>query len=205
VQDDKGKVTEVVEFKSVKKLWFQAPNGKVYFSLRAAKRMLPEEDWDKVARSYNDSHMDQLMTYMFLTDAKKGYLIYYEMSSDDNHVWEVDDVDISVDFKNKIIDRLNYLKYCFLKKIIPDRHSVYKWECALCSFNKNGLCGLCDAKDFSLDGIIEELLKNQPEDFMRVLGKYTDKYNVEPGAVSVFDEKIEVENGDVNGSSKSVA
>lgn len=202
IQDKDGKIIEIVEFKSVKKLWFTAPNGKMYFSLKAAKRYLPEEDWKHVDRCYNDSHMDQLMTYMFVTGAKKGYLIYYEMSTDDNYTWEVDDTDISVEFKNKIIDRLNYIKYCFLKKVVPDRNTIYKWECMLCSFNKNGLCGICDKEGFELQKFIDDVLLAKTENFMEVAEKYAKKYSVTPGEVNVFGEKIEVDNGDTNGKDK---
>jgi hypothetical protein len=189
VQDDSGNVKEIVEFKSVKKLWFTAPSGKVYFSPSAAKKVVDKEDWDKIERRYSENHMDQLMIYMILTNAEKGYLIYYEMSTDDNHAWEIDQADISQEFKDKMLGRLNYLKECFDKKNIPLKTTMYPWECSLCSFNRNGICGLCEKNDFDFNGFIKDVLAVEPDKFMDAVEKYTKKFGVTPGEVAVFPKK----------------
>jgi len=189
VQDESGVVKEIVEFKSVKKLWYSAPNGKVYFSPSAAKRVIDEDDWGKIERRYSENHMDQLMIYMVLASAAKGYLIYYEMSTDDNHAWEVDESDISQEFKDKMSGRLNYLKECFDKKNIPLKTSLYPWECSLCSFNRNGICGLCDVKDFNFEEFIRDVLAVDTSKFMEAVEVYTKKFNVVAGNVAVFAKK----------------
>lgn len=189
VVGESGVVKEVVEFKSVKKIWYSAPNGKVYFSPSAAKRVIDEADWGKIEKRYSDNHMDQLMIYMILTNAEIGYLIYYEMSSDDNLVWEVSKEDISQEFKDKIVGRLNYLKKCFDDKTIPDKTSMYPWECSLCNFNKNGICGLCEKKDFNFDEFIKDVLAVESNKFMSVVEDYTKKFNTTSGEVVVFPKK----------------
>ena len=196
VQDESGAVKDIVEFKSVKRLWYTAPNGKVYFSIKSARRMIDKEGWDKVEKCYSDNHMDQLMTYMFLTNAQRGYLIYYEMSTDDNHIWEISSEDITDEFKNKIISRLDYLKKCFNDGAVPDKTTMYPWECSLCNFNKNGLCGLCDAKDFDVNEFVKDVLNSPSDKFMEIAEGYVKKFNVTPGEVSMHGIKKEDLNGD---------
>jgi hypothetical protein len=189
VVDDSGVVKEIVEFKSVKKLWYSAPNGKVYFSPSAAKRVIDRDDWDKIERRYSENHMDQLMIYMILADAEKGYLIYYETSTDDNHAWEIGKSDISQEFKDKMAGRLDYLKECFDKKIVPDKTTMYPWECSLCNFNRNGICGLCDKSEFDFDEFIRDVLGVKSDKFMGAVERYTKKFDVIPGDVVVFARK----------------
>ena len=204
INDDDGKVKTIVEFKSVKKLWHKAPNGKVYFSAKAAKNVLPKSDWSKIERNFNDSHMDQLMMYMMVTDALDGYLIYYEMSTDDNFTWSITKSDITDEFKDRMIKRLDYIKLCCSLGAMPERRFGYPWECMLCNFNKNGICGLCDKEGFDFPKMCQELKESRDltNDFGLIVGKYMKEFNVEAGTQTADPEyKDEIDNG----SSKSVA
>lgn len=183
-----GKIDEIVEFKSVKRLWYKSPNGKSYYTLKYARAGTDKEQWDQISRSYNDSHMDQLMLYMILSDAKTGYLIYQEMSTDENYTWRVSSSDITQEFKDKMSSRLEYLKDCYKKGDVPIKNSMYPWECGLCSFNKSGVCGLCDVKDFNINKMLLELYHaaNPDVDFLIITSKYLERFGVEAGKQAMF-------------------
>lgn len=189
--NDDGSVEEIVEFKSTKRLWYTAPNGKSYYSLKYARNAVDKSDYKKIEKVYNDSHMDQLMTYMILTDAKKGYLIYYELTSDSHYTWIVNDYDIPDNFREKMVDRLNYLRDCFAYGIVPEKRTMYDWECGFCTHNKNGVCGLCDVEEFDFFKFLKKLYKcgNIDIDFNTILRKCLVRYNVEPG------KQVRVDNG----------
>ncbi len=135
VREDNGEIKEIVEFKSVRRLWYKAPNGKAYYSRGMARKAIDKKDWGKIEHRYNDSHMDQLMTYMYITDAPKGVLLYYELSTDDHYTWEVTSDDISDEFKERTKDRLNTLQKCIEEFKIPAKSFSYDWECNLCNHN----------------------------------------------------------------------
>ena len=189
------KIKEIVEFKSVKRLWYKSPNGKTYYSLKYARAGTDRSDWSKINRNYNDSHMDQLMLYMLLSDAKRGYLIYQEMSTDDNHTWTLTSDDISQEFKDKMADRLDYLRDCYKVGEVPIKNSMYPWECGLCSFNKSGVCGLCDVNGFNINKMLLELYKagNPDIDFLTITDKYLGRYGVEPGKQVMFINGAKIE------------
>ena len=187
VLDSSGKPEEIVEYKSVLRLWHKAPNGKSYYSKAAARKVIPQEDWDKVSRTYNDNHMDQLMTYMFLTEAKKGYLIYTEMSTDQNYVWEIDYGDITDEFKHKIEGRLDILDGAMKTFAAPGRSSMYQWECGLCTHGKHGVCDFCDSPGFDLKTMCD-ILRKDPMKYKSIVGAELKKYNIASQIDSVPEE-----------------
>ena len=140
VRDAAGKIDEIVEFKSVRRLWYKAPNGKSYYSITMAKKAIDKADWSKIEHRYNDSHLDQLMLYMYITGAPNGVLIYQEMSTDKLYTWTITSDDISDEFKKRIEDRLGILRSCIDNQTIPDKLFSYDFECGLCNYNKNGVC-----------------------------------------------------------------
>ena len=183
VRDEDGKIKEIVEFKSVRRLWYKAPNGKAYYSIGMAKKAVDKEDWGKIEHRYNDSHMDQLKTYMYMTGAPKGVLIYYELTTDRNYTWEITSDEIDDDFKKRIDDRLSMMQKCMDEKTVPEKMFTYDWECNLCSFNKNGICQLCDVEKFDLFRFIRDLEIFNGKPFDDVLSDYLKKYDIKPGNV----------------------
>jgi hypothetical protein len=137
------------------------------------------------------------MLYMMLTDAKNGYLIYYEMSTDENHTWSITSDEITEEFRKKMVDRLNYMRDCFKTMTVPIKNSAYQWECGLCNFNKNGICGLCDVKEFDFNKMVSELGRsgNLEIDFSTIVGKSLQKHGVEPGMQKMFVNGEIIENG----------
>ena len=182
VRYEAGDIKEIVEFKSVRRLWYKAPNGKAYYSIGMARKAIDKEDWGKIEHRYNDSHMDQLKTYMYITDAPMGVLIYYELSTDDHYTYEITSDEISEEFKIRTKDRLKILKEAMRDLKVPDKSFSYDWECKLCSFNKNGLCALCDVDGFDLRKLCSKLTNGKIEDtFGKVVGEALEKYNVKAG------------------------
>jgi hypothetical protein len=173
--DEDGKST-IIEFKTTKKLWLKGPDGRAYFSPKAARASVPKDQWDLIETKYSDAHMDQLMFYMLMTGSSRGYLIYQEMSTDQNYVWSVEYEDISEEFKDAALDRLNLLDYCFVNNEIPKRCPSYDFECKLCNMAKNGLCDLCDQKDFDLGDFIKRFSSmKDPFAFMPMVKEEYDK------------------------------
>jgi len=200
VMDKDGKPQEIVEYKSTLRLWYKSPNGKSYYTKSYARKSTPKEDWDNIVRTYNDNHMDQLMLYMYMAGIPKGYLIYTEMSTDANYIWEVDAADITDEFKKRMADRLNILRNAMLDFKTPPRSSLYGWECALCTHNKHGVCDLCDAPGFDLKAMCDKL-KKDPSKYSDVVGKEIANLGVAVEGDAVPEE--DAENGDkVNGDSK---
>jgi len=191
VLGDDGKVEDIVEFKTVRKLWYGVPDGRFFYSLKAARNAIDRSEWKKIARSYNLSHFDQLKLYMILSGAKNGYLIYYEMSTDDNYTWYITSDEITDEFKNRMISRLNYVKNCCDNNIVPVKNTIYDWECGFCSYNKNGICSLCDVKEFNFDKFASDLKSsgNIDIDFNTIISKNLQRYNVEAGVQKAFSSE----------------
>lgn len=185
VRDSNGKIDEIVEFKSVRRLWYKAPNGKAYYSRGMARKAIDKKDWDKIEHRYNDSHMDQLKIYMYITGVSKGVLLYYEMSTDDYYCWEITSDEIDDEFKERIESRLKTLQKCMDEFIIPEKSFSYDWECNLCSHNKSGMCTLCDQPGFDLQKVCEDLNSGDIEKrFDKVINEQLDKYGIKGGMES---------------------
>lgn len=174
VRNSKDEIDEIVEFKSVRRLWYKAPNGKAYYSLGMAKKAIDKSDWDKIEHRYNDSHMDQLKMYMIISGAPRGVLIYYELSTDKNYTWIITADEITDEFKERMADRLKILKECYDKGVVPEKLFLYDWECGLCSFNESGVCNLCDAEGFDLDAFCNDVTNSN--NFDEVVNSYKKKY-----------------------------
>jgi len=181
IRDDGGEITTVVEYKSTKKIWFDAPNGKKYYTITAAKKANKEEDWHKIERKYSDSHMDQLKTYMMITGAPKGILIYFEMTSDNNYTWTITSDEISDEFKDRMVGRLERLEKSMNDFVAPDKEYSYDWECKLCNFNSSGICTLCDQGGFDLKTFCNDVVKGKYNNkFDSIVEKYRKEYGVIP-------------------------
>jgi hypothetical protein len=188
----------IVEFKTTKHLWLKGPDGKSYYSLKSARTALPKEQWKDVEREPSKSHMDQLMFYMLLNNAKHGYLIYHEMSTDMNYTWSLDYEDIPESFKDEMKTRLDALDGAFINDLVPDKCPKYDFECKLCNMSKNGLCQLCDVKDFNLGDFIQDFKsRNNPMEFMPVIKEYYDRYGLDSSEL-----KFVSEDADTNGKAK---
>ena len=181
VRDDDDKIVEIVEFKSTRKIWFSSPNGKVYYTITAAKNATSKEDWGEICRKFSESHMDQLKVYMTITGAPTGVLIYYEMTTDNNYTWVVTSDEITDEFKENIYGRLDRYRYSMDNFVVPAKEYAYKWECSLCSFNRNSICTLCDQEGFDLKEFCDDVEKGKYNNkFDSMVEKYRDKYNVIP-------------------------
>lgn len=182
VRDYKGDIDEVVEFKSVRRLWYKSPNGKSYYSISMAKKFTDRDDWGKIEHKYNDSHLDQLKTYMCIADAPRGIIIYYELTTDKYYSWTIEREDISDEFKERMASRLKILKHSMDTFTVPEKMSSYDWECNLCNHNSNGICTLCDQEGFDLKSMCDELDEGIiEENFDRVVGRELKKYGIKGG------------------------
>jgi len=186
---DEG-VSTVIEFKTTKHLWLSHPDGRKYFNITQAKKYMSKDDLKLLELQPMQSHLDQLMLYMMLTDAKRGVLIYHELDSDSNYVWEIVDTDITDEFKDRMKVRLDELDEAFKKNVVPSKSDAYSFECKLCHMKKNGLCDLCDHEKFSIDEFISDFeSRNEPNSFMTVVGEYLDKFGLDRSIISSYEEE----------------
>jgi hypothetical protein len=192
---DENGVPTIIEFKTTKHMWLAHPDGRKYFNITQARKYVSKDDLKLLELQPMQSHLDQLMLYMMLTDAKRGVLIYHEMDSDENYVWEIVDTDITDEFKDRMKVRLDELDAAFKVGVVPQKCPGYEFECRLCHFKKDGLCDLCDQEGFSIEDFISDFEKRgDPNCFMTVVGEYLDKFGLDRSIISSY----EVENG--NGS-----
>lgn len=188
VTDDDGKSC-IIEFKTTRHMWLSHPNGRKFFNMSQARKALSKEDLKLVELHPMQSHLDQLMLYMMLNDAKRGVLIYHELSSDENYVWQINDSDITDEFKNMMKSRLDELDEAFKNNTVPKKCPGYEFECKLCHMKKNAICDLCDQDGFSLDEFISDLeKKGDPNAFMDVVGEYIDKFGLDRELITVFED-----------------
>ena len=186
--NDQGEKT-IIEFKTTKRLWYKGPDGKNFYSLKAARAALPKEQWKLVERCPQDSHLDQLKLYMLLTESIHGYLIYYELSTDNNYVWSIDAEDISEEFKNEMKDRLDTLDRAFTEDVMPPKCPKFSFECGLCNFGdtKNGICKLCDVELFNIGDFVNEFKsKKDPFSFMPLVKQYYDKFGMDSSGLEML-------------------
>lgn len=183
--DEQGR-SVIVEFKSTKRLWLEGPDGNKYYSMKAARAALPKEQWKLVDHVPSQSHVDQLQFYMLLNNASRGYLIYHELSTDDNYTWSMGYEDIPEEFKDEMLNRLDELEACFVEGRIPERSEKYEWECKLCNFRRDGLCQLCDVDEFNLTEFIEKFKrKKDPFSFIPLVKQYFDKYGLDKSTIEM--------------------
>jgi len=187
---DENGVPSIVEFKTTKHLWLSHPDGRKCFNVTQAKKYMTKDDIKLLELQPMQSHVDQLKLYMMLNEGiKRGVLIYFEMDSNSNYVFELTDADISEEFKDTMKSRLDELDAAFKDSVVPQKSPGYDFECKLCNFMKNGICQLCDQGGFNVDEFIADFQsRGDPHTFMVVVGEWLDKFNLSRSLISSFDE-----------------
>jgi len=123
---------------------------------------------------------------MLLNNASRGYLIYHELSTDDNYTWSMGYEDIPEEFKDEMLNRLDELEACFVEGRIPERSEKYEWECKLCNYRRDGLCQLCDVDEFNLTEFIEKFKrKRDPTSLIPLVKQYFDKFGLDKSTIEM--------------------